>query len=59
MEQRQPCLAKGCFATFEASPAKDGEVRHCTRTGPDGGHVHRWDGAHWQVVAGSMEHDRR
>jgi hypothetical protein len=56
--ERQSCLTKGCFATFEASPAREGEVRHCNRTGPDGGHANRWDGQHWQVVAGGMEHDR-
>jgi hypothetical protein len=56
--QRQACLTNGCVATFEASAAREGEVRHCNRAGPDGGHVHRWDGQHWQVVAGEMEHDR-
>jgi hypothetical protein len=56
--QRQPCLNKGCFATFDGSPARTGEVRYCNRTGPDGGHVHRWDGQRWQV-AGDLEHDRR
>ena len=56
--QRQSCLTKGCYATFEASPALEGEVRHCNRSGPDGGHVHRWDGQHWQVVAGRNEHAR-
>jgi hypothetical protein len=56
--QRQPCLSKGCHATLEASAAHQGETRHCNRAGPDGGHVHRWDGQHWQVIAGDMEHDR-
>jgi hypothetical protein len=56
---RQSCLVKGCFATFEASPAAAGAVRHCNRAGPDGGHVHRWDGQRWQVAAGDMQHDRR
>ena len=54
---RQSCLVNGCFATFR-SQAREGDVRHCNRTGPDGGHAHRWDGQHWQVVAGGMEHDR-
>ena len=56
--ERQPCASKSCFATFEGSPANEGEVRHCNRGGPDGGHAHRWDGTSWQVVAGQMEHDR-
>jgi hypothetical protein len=56
--ERQPCAAKGCFATFEGSPARDDEVRHCNRGGPDGGHPHRWDGQHWQFVDGRMEYDR-
>jgi len=57
--ERQSCQKKGCFATFEASPAHADEVRHCNRGGPDGGHAHRWDLTSWQVVAGSaMEHDR-
>ena len=56
--QRHACLTNGCVATFEASAAREGEVRHCNRAGPDGGHVHRWDGQRWQVVAGEMEHDR-
>jgi len=50
---------KGCFATFEATPAATDAVRHCNRAGPDGGHVHRWDGQRWQVAAGDMQHDRR
>jgi hypothetical protein len=54
---RQSCATKGCFATFESSPAHDGEVRHCNRSGPDGGHPHRWDGTSWQVVEGHMQHD--
>jgi len=57
-QERQPCLKKGCFSTLEASPAHPDEIRHCNRSGPDGGHPHRWDGAAWQLVAGAMEHDR-
>ena len=56
--QRQPCATKDCFATFDARPARDDEVRHCNRTGPDGGHSHRWDGTSWQVVEGRLQHDR-
>jgi hypothetical protein len=56
--ERQSCLVQGCFATFEASPAREDEVRHCNRAGPDGGHVHRWDGQRWQAVVGDMQHDR-
>jgi hypothetical protein len=56
--ERQPCVTDGCFATFEASPADEDEVRHCNRAGPDGGHAHRWDGQRWQVMAGQMQHDR-
>lgn len=55
---RQPCLTTSCLATFEGSPAREDEVRHCNRGGPDGGHSHRWDGQGWQVVAGQMQHDR-
>jgi hypothetical protein len=55
---RQPCAAKSCFATFEGSPANEGDVRHCNRAGPDGGHAHRWDGQSWQVVVGRLEYDR-
>ncbi len=54
---RQSCLAQDCFATFEASPARDSEIRHCNRPGPDGGHVHRWEGEQWRVVVGGLEHD--
>jgi hypothetical protein len=54
---RQSCVTKTCFATFEASPANVGEIRHCNRAGPDGGHPHRWDGTSWQVVEGHMQHD--
>jgi hypothetical protein len=56
--ERQACLVNGCFATFEGSPAREDEVRHCNRGGPDGGHVHRWDGQAWKVAVGDMEHDR-
>jgi hypothetical protein len=56
--ERQPCLSKGCRASFEGRPARDGEVRHCNKSGPDGGHVHHWDGKAWQSDAG-MQHDRR
>jgi len=55
---RQPCRQNGCFASFDAAPAKSEEIRHCNRAGPDGGHPHRWDATEWQLVAGSMEHDR-
>ena len=34
------------------------EVRHCNRSGPDGGHVNRWDGEHWRAVTGDMQHNR-
>jgi hypothetical protein len=54
---RQTCAAESCFATFEGSPAHEDEVRHCNRGGPDGGHLHRWDGQRWQLRAGRMEHD--
>ena len=56
--ERQSCVSKACFATFEASRGAEGEVRHCNRAGPDGGHAHRWDGQRWQVVDGQMQHDR-
>jgi hypothetical protein len=56
--ERQPCVTKSCFATFEAGSAREDEVRHCNRAGPDGGHAHRWDGQRWQVVTGQMQHDR-
>jgi len=26
-------VVKGCFATFEASPPRDGDIRHCNRGG--------------------------
>jgi hypothetical protein len=55
---RQECATKNCFATFEASTARDAEVRHCNRSGPDGGHPNRWDGQRWQVVEGQWQHDR-
>ena len=54
----QQCVTKTCFATFEAGPAHEGDVRHCNRGGPDGGHPNRWDGSTWQVVEGHMQHDR-
>jgi hypothetical protein len=54
---RQPCSSKDCFATFSGDPARDGEARYCNRSGPDGGHVHRWDGQSWQCETG-MQHDR-
>jgi len=54
---RQPCRGKGCFATFEASPAHADEIRHCNRGGPDGGHTHRWDLTSWQLVSETLEHD--
>ena len=56
--QRQSCVTETCFATFAGNPADDGDVRHCNRAGPEGGHANRWDGTQWQVVSGSMQHDR-
>jgi len=56
--QRQSCLSNGCFATFDASPADEGKVRHCNRAGPQGGHAQRWDGDCWKAVVGAMKHDR-
>ena len=58
MAERQPCVEKNCFATFEAYGAREDEVRHCNRGGPDGGHTHRWDGTRWQVIDGRLQHDR-
>jgi hypothetical protein len=55
---RRSCVAKGCFATFDASAADEGTVRHCNRAGPDGGHALRWDGRAWQALEGLMQHDR-
>jgi hypothetical protein len=55
---RQACLFKGCFATFVADSAAAGTARYCNRSGPDGGHVHRWDGQRWVIGAGDMQHDR-
>jgi hypothetical protein len=56
---RQPCREPGCFASFDAGFAEAEEIRHCNRSGPDGGHPHRWDLSTWQLVAEqSMEHDR-
>ncbi len=55
---RQTCLVKGCFATFVAGTTAAGAIRYCNRSGPDGGHVHRWDGKGWQTGAGDMQHDR-
>jgi hypothetical protein len=57
--QRQSCATDTCFATFDSSPARADEVRHCNRTGPDGGHAQRWDGQSWQAVAGEMQHDKK
>lgn len=56
---RQSCVTETCFATFAGDPAAEGDVRHCNRSGPEGGHANRWDGSRWQVVNGSMQHDRR
>ena len=56
--KRQPCAYENCFATFEDSPGRQDEIRHCNRGGPDGGHAHRFDENCWQLVAGRMEHDR-
>jgi hypothetical protein len=55
---RQPCVSENCFATFESGSPDEGDVRHCNRSGPDGGHAQRWDGRRWQVVTGRMQHDR-
>ena len=55
---RQSCVTQTCFATFDGARAQEGDVRHCNRAGPDGGHAHRWDGQSWQVVSGQMQHDR-
>ena len=57
--ERQSCATETCFATFEAGSARDDEVRHCNRSGPDGGHGNRWDGQRWQPVGGRMQHDKR
>jgi hypothetical protein len=54
---RQTCGATTCFATFEVGGV-DGDVRHCNRAGPDGGHIHRRDANGWQLVTGHMPHDR-
>jgi hypothetical protein len=54
---RQPCLEANCFASFDAGFAQSDEIRHCNRSGPDGGHSHRWDATSWHLV-GAMEHDR-
>ena len=51
----QTCGTTTCFATFESGPARQNEVRHCNRSGPSGGHAHRWDGERWLVV-GTMQH---
>ena len=56
--QRQSCATDTCFATFDSSPARDDEVRHCNRSGPDGGHAQRWTGDAWQAVSGRMQHDK-
>ena len=55
--ERKECLTKECHATFDASPADKGKVRHCNRAGPQGGHAQQWDGKRWQVVSGKMEHN--
>ena len=55
---RELCGSPGCFATLETRQPSDGEVRHCNRTGPDGGHANRWDGQRWQLVTGQLQHDR-
>ncbi len=54
---RQACLVDGCFAGFPDTPASEGAVRFCNRSGPDGGHVHRWDGQGWVTGTGEMQHD--
>jgi hypothetical protein len=54
---RQSCITASCFATFDGSPARTDEVRHCNRGGPDGGHPNTWDGTRWQAVSGRMQHD--
>ena len=56
--ERRSCTTESCFATFEAGAAREDEVRHCNRSGPDGGHGNRWDGQQWQSVSGQMQHDR-
>ncbi len=56
--ERHGCTTETCFATFDSTPAREGEVRHCNRSGPDGGHGQRWDGQLWQTVTGEMQHDR-
>ncbi len=56
--ERESCLTETCFATFDSSPARENDVRHCNRGGPDGGHAQRWDGQSWQIVADRMQHDR-
>jgi len=55
---RRGCAFKGCFATFSDAKPRDDEVRHCNRSGPDGGHANRWDGRSWQTADGAMQHDR-
>ena len=54
---RQGCLEQGCFASFEPGAPKPDEIRSCNRTGPNGGHSHKWDGSAWRL-SGVMEHDR-
>jgi hypothetical protein len=56
---RQTCGLSTCFATFAGGPARRGELRHCNRAGPDGGHPHEWNGERWIVAVGKMEHDQR
>jgi hypothetical protein len=55
---REACRQGGCFATFDDRAAAPDEVRHCNRTGPEGGHTHRWNGKAWNRD-GAMEHDGR
>ena len=55
---REQCRSGACRATFAAAAPQEGEVRHCNRGGPDGGHSSRWDGTQWQLVSDRMEHDR-
>jgi hypothetical protein len=56
---RQSCGFASCFATFAGGHARPGELRHCNRAGPDGGHPHEWDGERWIVDVGKMEHGQR
>ena len=56
--RRQQCKTETCFASFSGRPGREDEVRYCNRSGPDGGHPHRWDGTAWQLVGTRMQHDR-